>query len=517
MDLVDPLAEPCAVCSDKSTGTHYVLYRAMGFFRRTILRNQRFTCRFNKQCVIDKNFRCACRYCRFQKCLSAGMKREAIQFERDTIGSPKKPRRDSPPPIGSAGSGMTSVTGERCSDVIDTLMELEARVNQEMSVRYRQTIASNGVTTGASSSNSDDSGAPQCTVDDLNEISRTTLLLMVEWAKNVSPFPELTNIEDKIILLKNYAPQHLILMPAFRSPDTTRVCLFNNVGRDTSSGAELNGFAAFKTSNITPRVLDEIVWPMRQLQMREEEFVCLKALAFLHPEAKGLSTGSQALIRDARNKVLKALYSFILTQNPEDAPTRYGNILLLAPALKALTQLLIENMTLSKFFGMAEVDSLLSEFILDDINDQTTAPVSIKEHLQGPTLSLSSVSTTPTNAPTLSSAAMPQSSPLMNNGLGSLAQQHHPIVSNHSFLSNVVSNPGLLLQQAPPGMQTAATVAPPSFFMNTLQQPQQPIASSAAFANPIVGLSGLPQSLNPAVSSMANGGGINPDSIMTIL
>lgn len=89
--------------------------------------------------------------------------------------------------------------------------------------------------------------------------------------------------------------------------------------------AEFNGFAAFKTSNITPRVLDEIVWPMRQLQMREQEFVCLKALAFLHPEAKGLSPGSQLLIRDARNKVLKALYSYILVQNPEDAPTRYGN------------------------------------------------------------------------------------------------------------------------------------------------------------------------------------------------
>lgn len=141
----------------------------------------------------------------------------------------------------------------------------------------------------------------------------------------------------------------------FRSPDTTRVCLFNNtvqgnyVGHEQNSAPELNGFAAFKTSNITPRVLDEIVWPMRQLQMREEEFVCLKALAFLHPEAKGLSTNSQSLIRDARNKVLKALYSFILTQNPDDAPTRYGNILLLAPALKALTQLLIENMTYVDF------------------------------------------------------------------------------------------------------------------------------------------------------------------------
>ncbi|CAK5090744.1 unnamed protein product [Meloidogyne enterolobii] len=41
----------------------------MGFFRRTILRNQKFTCRFDKNCIIDKNFRCACRYCRFQKCL----------------------------------------------------------------------------------------------------------------------------------------------------------------------------------------------------------------------------------------------------------------------------------------------------------------------------------------------------------------------------------------------------------------------------------------------------------------
>lgn len=123
---------------------------------------------------------------------------------------------------------------------------------------------------------------------------------MVEWARTLTPFPDLS-MEDKIILLKNYAPQHLILMPgyfcnqqfllklhqnfaillfitfvlAFRSPDTTRVCLFNNttVGREQNTGpAELNGFAAFKTSNITPRVLDEIVWPMRQLQMKEVGF-----------------------------------------------------------------------------------------------------------------------------------------------------------------------------------------------------------------------------------------------------
>lgn len=52
---------------------------------------------------------------------------------------------------------------------------------------------------------------------------------------------------------------------------------------------------------------------------------------------------------------LQALYALIVEQQPDEAPTRYGNILLLAPALKALTQLLIENMTLTKFFGLAEV------------------------------------------------------------------------------------------------------------------------------------------------------------------
>lgn len=56
-------------------------------------------------------------------------------------------------------------------------------------------------------------------------------------------------------------------------------------------------------------------------------------------------------------------------------------VLLLAPALKALTQLLIENMTLTKFFGLAEVDSLLSEFILDDLNDQNSAPGVIQDTL----------------------------------------------------------------------------------------------------------------------------------------
>ncbi|GMT01034.1 hypothetical protein PENTCL1PPCAC_23208, partial [Pristionchus entomophagus] len=372
---VDPLAEPCAVCGDRSTGQHYGVISCngcKGFFRRTILRSQKFTCRFAKRCVIDKNFRCACRYCRFQKCVSVGMKREAIQLERDAMsglpGGPSPVKKGRMSPVPSGGSFERSA-------VITSLMAMEFKI---------QTLTTEKM---APFQQEENNQSPSV----MNEISKMTLLLMVEWAKHISPFSELP-IEDKVILLKNYAPQHLILMPAFRSPDSTKTCLFSNtcIGKD-QSGGELNGFAAFKTSNITPRVLDEIVWPMRQLQMKEEEFVCLKALAFLHPEAKGLSATSQYsvrgtlssahLVRDARNKVLKALYAFIMDNSPDEAPTRYGNILLLAPALKALTQLLIENMTLTKFFGLAEIDSLLAEFILDDPNDQNSSQALLQAHL----------------------------------------------------------------------------------------------------------------------------------------
>jgi hypothetical protein len=62
-------------------------------------------------------------------------------------------------------------------------------------------------------------------------------------------------------------------MPSFRSPDTTRLCLFNNsllgcAADGQSAQEQIGSFAALKaTANIMPRVLDEIVWPMRQLEV----------------------------------------------------------------------------------------------------------------------------------------------------------------------------------------------------------------------------------------------------------
>ena len=38
-----------------------------------------FCCRFNRNCVVDKDKRNQCRYCRLRKCFKAGMKKEGEQ------------------------------------------------------------------------------------------------------------------------------------------------------------------------------------------------------------------------------------------------------------------------------------------------------------------------------------------------------------------------------------------------------------------------------------------------------
>lgn len=68
------------VCS-VSAGKHYGVYSCegcKGFFKRTVRKDLTYTCRDSKECLIDKRQRNRCQYCRYQKCLAMGMKREGM-------------------------------------------------------------------------------------------------------------------------------------------------------------------------------------------------------------------------------------------------------------------------------------------------------------------------------------------------------------------------------------------------------------------------------------------------------
>ncbi|XP_067867979.1 nuclear receptor subfamily 5 group A member 2-like isoform X3 [Heterodontus francisci] len=87
MDYIydDDLDELCPVCGDKVSGYHYGLLTCescKGFFKRTVQNSKRYTCTENQNCKIDKTQRKRCPYCRFQKCLTVGMRLEAVRADR---------------------------------------------------------------------------------------------------------------------------------------------------------------------------------------------------------------------------------------------------------------------------------------------------------------------------------------------------------------------------------------------------------------------------------------------------
>ena len=87
----------CAICGDRATGKHYGAASCdgcKGFFRRSVRKSKGYTCRYTRNCLIDKDKRNQCRHCRLNKCFRAGMKKCAVQNERDPISIRKRPSNE---------------------------------------------------------------------------------------------------------------------------------------------------------------------------------------------------------------------------------------------------------------------------------------------------------------------------------------------------------------------------------------------------------------------------------------
>ncbi|XP_056869899.1 nuclear receptor subfamily 5, group A, member 5 isoform X1 [Takifugu flavidus] len=77
--------ESCPVCGDRVSGYHYGLLTCescKGFFKRSVQNNKDYTCAEQQSCPMNLSQRKRCPFCRFQKCLAVGMKREAVRADR---------------------------------------------------------------------------------------------------------------------------------------------------------------------------------------------------------------------------------------------------------------------------------------------------------------------------------------------------------------------------------------------------------------------------------------------------
>ncbi|XP_016536374.1 hepatic nuclear factor 4, beta isoform X4 [Poecilia formosa] len=269
--------------------------------------------RFNRQCVVDKDKRNQCRYCRLQKCFKAGMRKEAVQNERDCIN----PHRAKGQPVGTLS--------------INVLLQAENSVQQSREISAKKTAR----------------------VGDVFESMKQQLLLLVEWAKHIPEFCSL-HIDDRVTLLRTHSAEHLILGAARRSLPYNDVILLGNDFVIPLRGAEL------EVSRVATRIQEELVKPLRELDITDKEFACLRAIVFFAPaDCPGLE--HPQLIRYLR------LQSHVLLEEATcDQRGRLGELLLILPALQSISWQMVETLHLAKLLGEARLDSLLQEMLLGE-------------------------------------------------------------------------------------------------------------------------------------------------------
>ncbi|CAB1349926.1 unnamed protein product [Coregonus sp. 'balchen'] len=323
----------CAICGDKATGKHYGASSCdgcKGFFRRSIRKNHVYSCRFNRQCVVDKDKRNQCRFCRLHKCFRAGMKKEAVQNERDRISS----RR--------------SVQDNQDLLPITILAQAES-LSQQISV-------------SSPSGAVDVSEQKSAGVGDVCDSMRQQLLVLVEWAKYIPAFGELP-LDDQVSLLRAHAGEHLLLGVAKRSMPYKDFLLLGN-------GCVIHGSSAEpEMGRVANRVLGELVLPFQDIQIDDNEYAALKAIVFFDPDAKSLRDPSK--IKAMRLQVQMSLEDYI-NDRQYDSRGRFGELLLLLPTLQSITWQMIEQLQFVKLYGLAKIDNLLQEMLLGGLASEAT-------------------------------------------------------------------------------------------------------------------------------------------------
>ncbi|CAF1678152.1 unnamed protein product, partial [Adineta ricciae] len=334
----------CVVCGDRATGKHYGAISCdgcKGFFRRSVRKNPVYECRHQNNCTIDKDKRNQCRHCRWKKCIRMGMKKDAVQKERDRLG-----RQRSHHNYGVMNtklhSNLTGDINEDEDDLSVTALLRAEKTAQEYIGRQFQLDRQPS-----------DTERVQATLETIGISMNYQLRSLIEWAKDLKGFVELSD-NDKIALLRGHTGENLILGVACRSLGCDDYLMLGNhyvIPRNASDPG---------LSRAAVRILDEIVKPLKENQLDEKEYACLKAIVFFDNDNKSLSDPMR--VKELRRRVQVNLETYINQQRPL-MRGRFGDLLLLIPRLQNIARLMVDLVARYNQ-DTKQVDDLINEMLL---------------------------------------------------------------------------------------------------------------------------------------------------------
>jgi hypothetical protein len=338
----------CVVCGDRATGKHYGAISCdgcKGFFRRSVRKNPVYECRHQNNCTIDKDKRNQCRHCRWKKCIRMGMKKDAVQKERDRLG---RQRHNNYSYRIATIKSIARINGNLDDDDDEDDLSIMALLRAEQTAKE---YIGRQIQLDRHPSNTE---RVQATLETIGISMNYQLRSLIEWAKDLKGFIELSD-NDKIALLRGHTGENLVLGLACRSLNYDDYLLLGNhyvIPRNASDPG---------LTRAAGRILDEIVKPLKEIQLDEKEYACLKAIVFFDNDNKSLADPMR--VKELRKRIQVNLESYINQQKPL-MRGRFGELLLLMPPLQNIARLMVDLVARYNQ-DTKQVDDLINEMLLN--------------------------------------------------------------------------------------------------------------------------------------------------------
>uniref|UniRef100_A0A0K0FVH1 Protein ultraspiracle (inferred by orthology to a D. melanogaster protein) n=1 Tax=Strongyloides venezuelensis TaxID=75913 RepID=A0A0K0FVH1_STRVS len=486
----------CMVCGDKSAGKHYgviACYGCKGFFRRTIRSNQRYSCRFNQKCNIDKDQRNACRFCRFQRCLAVGMEPDAIRPDRDIIGKQKNPRKrrnkkngedvelSSPDNIQQDDNyddtcmieflkniDVNTSSGKECysPDSYNIKTEIDMDLHEIFNSPYILQDYRVQTTFGF---------GRIASVINLTSALRRNVVLAIDWINSIFSMNSLKNTKDKVSLLKS----SFAAFNSFYIASKTVILLHEHKIRTVESLYLCEGSVIpievpqylldshLLTKELIERTIQQIAIPLHEMEITYEESFIMLGVVITENAPVYLSSDSTFRFKNFHSKVLNALYHSIKTKFGHRGSTfvakRYGDFIRLLNSLSKISNIFQDNVQFIKMFGNSIYDPILNTFFNAFSNNQNFEE-NVEEMKKSPNkisigtqTSLSSCSDIGNSFLTSSTQMSPHTPPTsfpsnnhyftqpQNNIFNQITNHQSPFPTNNGpfMFDNRISNPGI--------------------------------------------------------------------------
>ncbi|GFR87959.1 retinoic acid receptor RXR [Elysia marginata] len=341
----------CLICGDKASGYHYSVYSCegcKGFFKRSVQKGLHYGCKDQGVCFINKFSRNSCQFCRFQKCLAMGMRKDAVREDRSPGGKHrhKRPRLDDQDSLGLDSSGVgdhghpSSVGNAHRPDNIgddplrDTLVAAKPHLFPKAEYTPDKLDA--------------------ISVNEMMQYGYLELRYIIDWAKKVPSFSEL-EVSDQMSLLKSSFMELNVLRLAYRSMGLeNRIKFAENMTLPLDYCESLGWGKELIVGTI------DFAQRLKEISLDLTEFCVLNAIVLMYPDAHGIN--NKIRIAEMQSKILDCLRRHIMQQYPQDSK-RFGKILLRLPALRVISAKAAERFLSLTFEGSIHLNELVLEMI----------------------------------------------------------------------------------------------------------------------------------------------------------